>query len=77
MSRWHRNIRRMLMHMIDQWEWTLAPSVSPSPRCLFRSYTETQRKLCSDGKTWKGDGLVVNRLRRSNSGVEYMFHVFT
>ncbi|KAI3955604.1 hypothetical protein MKW92_037798 [Papaver armeniacum] len=75
MSRWHRNIRRilMLMHMIDQWEWTLAPSVSPSLRncflCLFRSYTEMQRKLCSDGKAWKGDGLVVNRLRRSSTGV--------
>ncbi|KAI3882623.1 hypothetical protein MKX03_007567 [Papaver bracteatum] len=59
----------MLMHMIEQWEWTLAPSVSPSLGCLFRSYTEMQRKLCSDGKTWKGDGLVVNRLRRSNNGV--------
>ncbi|KAI3891768.1 hypothetical protein MKX03_020906 [Papaver bracteatum] len=45
--------------------------------CLFRSYKEMQRKLCSDGKTWKGDGLVVNRLRRSNNGVEYVFHVFT
>ncbi|RZC78664.1 hypothetical protein C5167_002880 [Papaver somniferum] len=31
--------------------------------CLFRSYIEMQRKFCSDGKTWKGDGLVVNRLR--------------
>ncbi|KAI3937334.1 hypothetical protein MKW98_001905 [Papaver atlanticum] len=43
----------------QQWEWTLAPSVSPSLgfkiRCLFRNYTEMQRKLCSDGKTWKGD----------------------
>ncbi|KAI3941383.1 hypothetical protein MKW92_022193 [Papaver armeniacum] len=43
---------RMLMHMIDQWEWTLAPS----------AYTEIQRQLCSDGKTLKGDCLVVNHL---------------
>ncbi|KAI3949659.1 hypothetical protein MKW92_025830 [Papaver armeniacum] len=67
----------------QQWEWTLAPScllllhLTNFNLCLFRSYTEMQRKLCSDGKTWKGDGLVVNRLRRSNSGVEHMFHVFT
>ncbi|KAI3871565.1 hypothetical protein MKX03_005748, partial [Papaver bracteatum] len=44
---------------------------------ILGAYTEMQRKLCSDGKTLKGDSLVVNGLRRSNNVVEYMFHVFT
>ncbi|KAI3869816.1 hypothetical protein MKW98_030997 [Papaver atlanticum] len=44
----------MLRHMIDQWRWTLAPSVSPSLRCLFRSYIEIHSRgnYAEIGRRW-------------------------